>query len=303
MKFELSRWAMWGRFVAAPLMATLGLSACGGKVERVSEYQPTRIVAVGDEFGLVQATPTGSKYTVNGGNCWNNPLWVQTLTVHYGMDFPQCPGGRATSAVMQASLGAKVADVSAQIAAVGVSFTSKDLFAVMVGANDVREIFNNSTLSDGDKLVAARSRGESLALSMKALVDVGPRVIVVTVPDIGKSPYGRGTGRSGFVTDLVLEFNKGLRIKLDELGITGQQLGIVLSDSTVQDAVANPGKYGFNNVVDAVCTVATPNCTTSTVISGVDPKRYLWADDMYMGSVLQERIGTLAVNLAKNNPF
>ena len=285
------------------LLATLGLmSACGGDVSRAEDYAPTRLLALGDEYNIVGA----NKYSINdSANCAIYPVWVQSLAAHYGMGFSQCPNGLTTNATLYATAGAKVADAAAQATTAGSSFVGTDLVTLMVGANDVKEI----AAAGGDEaslISTARSRGETLATLVADLVGKGARVIVVTVPDLGKSPYGLATANPVLLTNVGSAFNTGLRVRLDDLQVDGRGAAIVLADSMVQAAVLTPANYGLAGGVtltQAACATPAPNCTTGTLVAGASATTWMWASDIYLAPTLQARLGTLAITRAVNNPF
>jgi phospholipase/lecithinase/hemolysin len=81
----------------------------------------------------------------------------------------------------------------------------------------------------------------------------------------------------------------------------------VIADDMVNAMVTTPSVYGLRNVVDAAClsTAALPTCSTSTLVEGTSgaSTNYLWADNLHLAMALQTRLGALALNLAKNNPF
>jgi len=68
--------------------------------------------------------------------------------------------------------------------------------------------------------------------------------------------------------------------------------------------------YGLVNTNSAACTVALPNCTTSTLKKVPDSgsvdatsSNFLWADDQRFGPSAHGQLGTMAASRAVNNPF
>jgi hypothetical protein len=49
--------------------------------------------------------------------------------------------------------------------------------------------------------------------------------------------------------------------------------------------------------------VATPDCTTGTLVSGADSATHLWADDRHFGPRAHSTIASFAITRARNNPF
>lgn len=285
------------RTLAALLLVTLGLAACGGDVSRVAPYEPTRIIAIGDDFSVAGA----NKYTINDAtNCAANPVWTQSVAAHYAKSFASCPNGLSTTGVMLAAGGAKVADAAAQAATLGSTLASTDLVLLMAGSNDVREIFAGA----GDtaaKLATAQARGLAYAALVNDLIARGARVIFATVPDISRSPWGVNTsGNASLVGQLVEAFNTSLRMNVVQ---DGRYAAIVLADSMVQDAMLNPLKYSLTDITSTACATAPPNCTMATLVSGASATTWMWAGDMYLGPTMQARLGTLALERAQKNPF
>lgn len=280
----------------------LGLQACGGDVTRVEDYHPQRILVLGDENSLVQATASGSKYTVNDpANCANNGVWVQALVQHYNMAFEACnPNGLSTTTHMQAQAGAKVADVATQAAAIGTAYASTDLITVFAGANDILAAFQDTTLSDDAMHARVREAGTLLAQQINTLIVQGAKVLFVTVPDLGLSPYGRNSGRQAVLSALCESFNKALRLSVQQ---DGSKAAIVLADSLVQRATESPGTYSLKNVKDAACAVGTPDCSSSTLVTDATSAGWMWADKVYLGPTLHARLGSLAITRATHNPF
>ena len=128
-------------------------------------------------------------------DCTRNPLWIQTVAGSFGLAFDRCLGtatGASGQALAQA--GHKVADLPAQIAAVqGNALGEKDLALVMIGMHDILELYGQYPNVGRDVLIAqARDRGRSLGAQINTLALSGPAVVVLTVPDIGLSPFALG---------------------------------------------------------------------------------------------------------------
>jgi hypothetical protein len=302
------------------LMAVLVLSACGGgSGTPIKPFAPTRIVTFGDETSLI--TAQGQKYSINGVdattglvNCAINPNWVQVLASAFAMAFPQCDPNHlaAPQGMMLATAGAKVTDVQA---AVDKFFTSNalsdtDLVTLLVGQNDVLELYNEFPAQAKDSLLAeAKARGMAAADQVNRLANAGGRVIVATLPDLGLTPFANAetlahgdTNRAALLTAITTAYNTGLRVELIN---DGRLIGLVLLDETVQSIVKFPSAYGFSDVVDPAClpNVAVQNCTTRTLFPNASGDTWLWASNLLLGSGAQNRLGSLAVTRARNNPF
>jgi outer membrane lipase/esterase len=300
-----------GGFVAAALLA------CGGGTSQNEAYKPERVVAMGDEHSLV--TAGGLKYGVNGlsataaVDCAANPLWVQAVLSSYpGYVFAECNPTNELSpqGVMRAALGARVADlktqVDAQVAAGG--FATKTLVTVLVGMHDVLDLYADFPRRPESELIAeARVRGEQLAAQVNRMVDLGARVIISTVPDMGLSPYGLAqkaaitdTDRSALLSRLTAALNGRMRVTVIN---DGRFIGLVLADEMVQAMSKSPISFGLVEAGKPVCNVALPNCNTNTLVASGNAATYLWADDIHMAPGGHTQLGALAQQRALNNPF
>ena len=306
--------------ILAALTAALATVACGGSTSQLEPFIAQRVFAVGDEASVL--TSDGRNYSVNGLNtdgtaidCAARPIWVQVIASYYGLTLAQC--NRSTPAAEPraftlATVGARVADaqsqVDAQVAAGG--FRDKDLTLFFIGINDVLELYAQYPAQSEEALLAeAGRRGERAAAQVNRLVDLGSKVIVVNLPDMGLSPYARaeaaahaGTGvdRAALITRLTRAFNErlGVRIRID-----GRFVGLAQFDLRTQQAAIAPGAYGFSDVSRASCTVALPDCTTATIATGIDANTALWADATRLGLRGQGSLTELVLQRAQLNPF
>jgi len=296
--------------------ALAALVACGGGTSQFTPFAPNRLFAFGDETSVL--TPDGHNYAVNGVNldgsidCKGQPIWVQAVAALYNFAFAECnpTGQAATQARMFAVVGAKADDLKDQIdlqVSLG-GFAESDLVTVMIGANDVLDLYlqypAQTEAALGAELLA---RGTRLAQQVNRLVAMGARVIVSTVYDLGLTPYAldqrlvsADTDRAALLTRLTFEFNRGMRVNILQ---DGRYIGLVLADEWMQAAVASPGSYGLTNVTLPVCNEVLPNCTTNTLVTGGSASTWLWADGTRLSAGGQLRLGNLAVARARGNPF
>ncbi|XHS78891.1 esterase [Burkholderiaceae bacterium UC74_6] len=301
------------------LAVLLGLSACGGGTSVVQSFAPTRIVTFGDESSYLD--PQGRKYSVNGidpitglQNCSINPIWVQSLASSYGLAYPQCDPNHlaAPQGVMQAVPGSKVSDVAAKVDLYfGNSyFTSKDLVTVLVGVNDIVEIYNQFPAQSQQALLdEASRRGKALAAIVNRIAQANGRVIVSTLPDMGDTPFAIAESlahgdinRADFLSSLSTAFNLAMRTELIN---DGRLIGLVLLDETVQGIHKFGTSFGYNNVSEQVClpNVGPLSCTTATLFPGTTGSDWLWATDRLLSNGGHNTLASLAITRAHNNPF
>ena len=310
----------WPRAVAGLLAAVAVLAACGGGTSQYEPFYAQRVFAFGDELSTLTAAPAGNgrKFSVNGldedGNvdCRRQPIWVQSVALNYGFVFAECnPDGLEPKAFMFAADGVQTAGVAAQIEVANVQaggFRDGDLATVLAGTNDLIEIYQRYPAETRDALLAeARVRGERLANAVNRLVELGAKVIISDLPNVGLTPYAlkqkalhNDIDRAALLTDLTTAFNEelGVNILLD-----GRYVGLVQADLQFRGIVQSPPSFGFVNVTQGVCTVALPLCRDDTLVPDGGAFIYLWADDTRISSGGQAQLATLAVDRAQRNPF
>lgn len=308
----LRNWAA-GLAFAAALAVTAG---CGGGTSQFEAFVPERYFAFGDDTSSLDAS--GRKHGVNGlsltgqVDCLLQPNWAQQMAASYGFVFAECNPGAATDlrARMYARAGAKVADVAAQVDAqvAAGGFRDKDLTTLLVGANDVLELYAQfPARSEASLLAEARARGERIALIVNRIVSLGAKVVVSNVPDMGMSPFALAqraaftdTNRAALLTRLTLAMNEQLGVKVL---LDGRFVGLVQADLRWQSIDRSPISFGLANATTPVCTVALPACTTITLVADADPGQYLWADTTRIAPGGQSQLAQLAIDRARRNPF
>ena len=302
---------------AAALIAVVtSLAACGGSTSQVDPFVAKRVLAFGDETSVL--TSDGRKYSVNvltdsgALDCAEQRIWVQRVAAVYDIVFAECnPDAQAvTNGRMLAQPGARAADLATQIDAfvAAGAVVDGDLATVLVGANDVLELYAQYPDRSEDEILAeARQRGDATAQQVNRLIGLGARVVLATVPDLGLSPFGRaerdansGVNRAALISRLVDAFNVRMRVGIVN---DGRKIGLVLGDEMVQAMDDNPNAFGIDDHTQAVCTRALPDCDTTTLIAGADAEHALWADPTHLAYGGQNRLGNLAASRARDNPF
>ena len=314
------------RLVALSLGLTL-LASCGGGTSAFDAFVPLRLFSFGDEASvLTTAAPAGRNYGINGFNtngtadittddyfdCTVLPNWVQSLGYYYGFVFAECnpsavaePKARNWSAPA-ARVAEVAAQVEAQVAAGG--FRDKDVATVLVGVNDVVELYRQYNGSNEAALLAeVRERGNRTAAIVNRLIALGAKVIVVNIPDMGLTPLAKteqaahtDIDRAALLTRLSGAFNERLGVSIL---IDGRYVALVQMDQRVQAVVRSPGSFAISNASDAACTTPPPDCTTATLVTGAGASSYLWAGDVLLSYAGQAQLASLAIARAQRNPF
>jgi hypothetical protein len=307
------------RRLAASALGALLLASCGGGTQ-IEPFEPTRVIAFGDELSAF--TADGRKYAVNGlttdntRDCKLLPLWIQVVASSYGYGFAECPVGEGEQkAVTRAAPGARAAELVAQVDGVvaGGGFTDKDLALVLVGMNDVLELYAQyPTVSKAELLDVARQRGDAIAKQCIRMINLGARVVVSTTIDVGLTPYARAqnlasgdSGRSKLLSELSAELNAGIRTGIPYDEFDGRDWGLVLADEYTQSAVKEPGLFGLVNAQNQACqqTAPLPDCDSLTLVTGANPETWLWADEYRLATNFHRQIGGQAESRARGNPF
>lgn len=309
------------------------LASCGGGTQ-VEKFVPSRVLALGDENSAFEATPGAGatdnnrrKYTVNGYvtgtsklDCTMSRLWIQHLAGAYGLVFPQCnPADAATSSRIAAAAGAKVADIGAQIDALGglSSLGDKDLVTVYVGTHDIVEQYvqvRDHGLSMSDAVAMTRARGDALAANVNEILATGARVLLLAVPDVGRTPYGVQDDlvRAGSASQLN-ELTKGFN---DRLGFSilqdGHLVALLKANDLLRTLQAGVNFNGLSNVYDPVCDTTKydvldlTTCDVNTMIPAVTIDTvgaWLWADKLHFSPAGHAFLGSAAIAQVARNPF
>jgi outer membrane lipase/esterase len=319
-------WKVWAVRLGACALGVAALAACGGGDTEV-EFDPNRILAFGDELSYLETD--GRKYSVNAFritdtstdpdtesptelDCTRNPVWVQQVAAGFGLAFDRCLGA-ATEATGQvlSQPGAKAADFAAQIAAVqGAALNGRDLALVMIGMNDILELYGRFPNESSSVLLEeARNRGQAYGERINALALSGPAVVVLTVPDLGLTPFARAQNetsgdpnRSRLLSQLTEAYNNRMSVTLIN---DGRLIGLVYADIETQNIARFPSSFGVSNVTAAACldSAVLPDCTSRTLVTDATAASYMWADAVRPSASVQSRLGLLAESRAKNNPF
>ncbi len=303
---------------AGMLVGSALLASCGGGGSQTANFVASRVIAFGDEFSVINAD--GSKYTINAlvpGSttqleCASSPIWIQLVAAPYGLQFPQCPGAASDSqSRIYAAEGATVADIANQIDTHlnNGGFLANDLATVLVGANDVVAQFRQyPAVGEGQLAANLAAAGEALAEQVNRLAGYGVKVLIVTIPDMGLTPFagdrsvGSTDGNPALLTRLTTKFNDAL---LAGILNDGHKIGLIQLDEYLKsvDTAARKGQGSFNNTTLPACSVALPKCTTNTLVPGAINSVWLWADNRRLSPSGQASLGSLAASRARSNPF
>ena len=314
----------------AVVAAALVAASCGGG-EPTTRFHASRVIALGDESSLLVDTAgdaNARKYGVNGTVsatdptivCGNNPIWTQAVATFYGLVFAEC--NAVTPVIspvsrMRAQLGAQAADLAAQIATQQDEnpIVAGDMVTVMVGMYDVLAAYQQyPAVSEPELIAVVEAAGAETGRQVNHLTDLGAKVLLSTIFDMGITPYAvaeraahADTDRAALLSRLTFRYNASMRATIVN---DGRRIGLILMDEYVTEVGTVAGFGGFTNATDGVCDLtkstfvppSTLDCTSQTFISGGAPT-YFWADSVHLSATAQGVLGTLALNRAQNNPF
>ena len=261
--------------------------------------------------------PGTGKFTTNPG-----PIWAEVLAQRYGSTAtPANQGGND-----YAEGGARVTQLpgfpaspptgTATPVAVQVQqFLAKGavdphaLYSVWAGAND---LFVQLGLAQTGAITPTQLQTNLATAAVQVVQQVGilnaagaRYIMVFNLPDVGSTPFGRGSGQGASITALSSFFNSTLSTGLDALHVDVIRLNVF---SLLNEVVANPAAYGFTNASSPACTVPSLVCTSATLVAPNAAQTFVFADSVhpttaghqviadYAASVLEapQKIGLLA---------
>lgn len=303
------------------------MAGCGGGTSQYEPFVPERLFAFGDEASALTAdAPTGRNYGINGVNanntaedtsddfidCRLQPNWAQSLAAYYGFVFAECNPDNATDirARSWAAPGARVAEVAAQVDAqiAAGGFRDKDIVTLMVGVNDIVELYGQYDGTNEEALLAeVRERGNRTGLIVNRLIALGAKVVVSNIPNLGYSPFAvkanaanPGSDRAGVLSRLSSTFNERLGVTIL---IDGRYVALAQTDQRILAINRSPASFVVGNTTDVACATPPPSCTNNTLVADANPTTWLWAGDVLLSSRGQSEVASLAITRAQRNPF
>lgn len=170
------------------------------------------------------------------------------------------------------------------------------LATVSMGGNDVLNVLEDANFATlygtGTTLanVAATAAGQDITQSVSiennflgSLVALGvTNAVVMNVPDIGDTPEAQGLGATQAAAGTVLAeyYNNLLSADIASLNTGGAHIVIDDAFSLIDDAVANPGSFGLQNVTAPVYSGSSSSFVPADLVS-TDPvvqNTYLFFD-------------------------
>jgi collagen type I/II/III/V/XI/XXIV/XXVII alpha len=160
------------------------------------------------------------------------------------------------------------------------------LATVSIGGNDVLNVLEDANFATlygtGTTLanVAATAAGQDIAQSVSieanflaSLITTGvTNVVLMNVPDIGKTPLAVGLGATQAAAGTVLSQYYNSLLSADVVSLNTGLVNIVTADafSLIDNAVANPGSFGLQNATSAVYT-GSASTFNPVALASTDP--------------------------------
>lgn len=304
----------WLRRALVLAASSVLLAACGGG-DVVSQLNPSRIVAFGDGFS--DLGQTGKRYTINDGS---TNIWTAEVARRYGLTLTAVVNGGTSYATGNARVNTKpdaagneaTPTVKEQIDGflAGGSF-GNDLVIVQGGVSDViAEVGRqNAGLQTAAQTEAnVRQAGKDLGAQVRRLVAAGAKnVVVVGTYNLGRSPWASATSQITPITNLSGKFNEDLLVSIVDLGASVLYVDAALYLNLVTGAPPNY-KFVDGGERTILCTsvdagpgigigtgkVNSGLCNTSTLVAGLDPTLYLFADQVYLSPAGHRSLGEYA---------
>lgn len=270
---------------------------------------PLQNFVVKYETGTVGATASLRTTAVDYA-CDVPSNWVQIIARSYGKGFTdQCPQDKRGGATNHATLGAKTADVIAQINAHRGELGGNTIVTIMVGQNDILE--QHAVAMGGNEagaIATLQGRADAMAAAIKGVIGTGAKVILALTPDLSETPYGAADrDRLG---RLVRAYND--RLYISGLGnVSGRSLAGVNPESFTEPGTRS-GSYQYNTPLCDASAVRRPDggtpadddekllfCTSQYYTAGTTSGTAIWADAKRAAPLLHSIIGVTVYNRAR----
>ena len=289
------------------------LAACGsGTIE--SALNPTRVISFGDGFS--DLGQSGFRYTVNDGTI---NIWSALIAANYGLGLESVANGGLSYARGNARIAgtpdaagnARTLTVTQQIDSflISGSFGPSDVVLMNGGISDIiyeMAAVTAGTLSSAQMIANVGLAGLALANQVQRLVKAGAKYVVIAgTYNMAKSPWAIALGQTALLESASSKFNEQLLVNIVNLGANALYLDAAYYFNLI---TAAPSSYALVNATTVVCNVVDagnglgigPNqvnsalCNASTIATGLDYTKYVFADPVYFTPAANVLFGTYA---------
>ncbi len=294
------------------LAGALALGLAGASVAQAQEF--SGVISFGDSLSDAGQYAALGPFSFGAGSFTTNPddVWTQVLAQAFGYTQTAANAGGTDYAWGGAPTAFAIPGVTPplpffpynQVACVPSSLPCQSvqqqigtylagnsghadgnaLYTYWAGAND---IFNYVTWAGGSLINGAQAQAFTGASALMAVGEVGALqaagaryIVVLNLPDIGKTPFGTSLGPAGSssVSGLVFVYNQTLN---GGLAVLGDGIIPINAYALVNEVLANPGAFGFSNVTGTACTVSSLFCTPASYVSPDANNSYFFADGVH----------------------
>lgn len=307
-----ANWMRRTALVTACATAVL-LAACGSSTTE-SALKPSRFIAFGDATSDVGQN--GSVYTINDGTV---NIWTRYVATQYGLELkPSSQGGLNYAfgnarivATPDAAGNTATPTLATQIDSflAGNTLQGDDVVLLSAGVSDMvaglRAVIDGRQTAD-EYTASARALGKQYADQIRRLTNAGAKQVVFSgTYDLGKSLWAIERGQVRTAENASQAFNEALLIGLNDLGNSVLYVDMAYYMNLY---TYSPSSYGFKNATTPVCTSVDPGpgigiangeinsalCNIATLVPGVDPGTYLFADKVYLTPSANRQFGAYA---------
>ena len=249
------------------------------------------------------------------GEFSNGPVWVQDLAGKLGVATPTASLAGGTDYAVGGALSgnANPGDLTSQLAAFKAAnpvVNPNGLYTIWIGSNDLDAILASNPSQAAAAAGAAAVVG-NIDNAINTLAQEGAKnLLIVTVPDLGKTPAAMATGPLGVAaaSSLSLFFDTTLVNGLSSSGIPslgaiagadGLNLNVLDTYSLIDGIVANPNAFGFTNVTQP-CLTGEVNDAGGTPCA--TPNQYLFWDQLHPTAAGQAIVAAAALQVVTPEP-
>lgn len=239
-------------------------------------------------YGTVPVSP------YSDGRFTNGPVWVQDLSQDLGMPpvKPSLMGGTdyayggATTGGTSAHT-ANPTDLPSQLGQFVMNVPNPSpnaLYTVWAGSNDILDTLGaNQSPAQQQADVQQAVKNETNFLS--GLIAHGAKnLLVLDVPDLGKTPYETARpATDASASSLAQTYNTDLGAALQQIVASGAaHIDYVDTYGFMDDAIANPSKYGFTNVTQPLWSgTLTDSNSGALAATGSAQSGYMFFDGLH----------------------
>lgn len=293
----------WKQRATAIALATLAAASQG------AQAQFSNTVFFGDSLtdngSYKPVLPPGTGlFTTNPG-----PVWAQLLADRYGTTAaPSNQGGTDYAyggARVTAHPGfpdqpptASAVPIALQVQTYlgGGRADGNALYSIWGGANDIFVALGqlqSGAITPAEAQTNVAIEAQAVAGMVGQLQAAGANYVMVwNLPDIGKTPFGQGSGSAPSISALTSFYNTTLNLGLNAVGGNVIRVNVF---GFLNEVIANPAAYGIANVTTPACG-ATPSlvCTSVNLVAPDAATTYLFADSVHPTSAGHVALAQLA---------